>query len=484
VAGFYDKAGQKASDRAVVRPEAAAIKVNWVPTVILLGLFFCWVMFAFFSYGRFPDQRAAAQAIACLLFAGVVIAAAPALARQFAPKAPRAALRKAALPICLAVTVPLTFGLFWTSYDALNPVHARPSGQLPDAGALIGRNEHDVARILGNERIVGSAALPQGEESGPSRPGGADARRFVVYSLPDLNTIDQRPEKRASRQAESKESLLQLGGVSTPEQWKSDAVVIVYYDSASKVVGVRTDVSVKSAATVLSNVTSHTVLPAMGVTLEAAAAMPSGEPTGVSSGGLPAADTHWGSGSANNVRVGYALQIGGLASFLTGRARVSADSSADQGDVTLVVAPNLTGTTTPLAKATSPTPPSTQASQSQAGMGGQPVKYGGSSFSDRTFWVLICSDPCYSEEDASRRAKELNAQGGKRPLRFSVERSGHLAGLGTTDYWVVIYDVAYVYQDAASKAVSESPWGFPLSGVTIVNVTKQCGDFTIAKVVD
>lgn len=482
-----DMDSEEVSEGGVVRTGPVTKKVNWIPTVVALGLFFWWIVLAFFFYGRFPDLRDAARSLAYVLFALTVAFAAPALAQQFAPKAPVGARRTAVGIIYLVVAVPLVFALFWSSYDALTPVHARQTGELPDIGSIIGRNEHDVVRILGAYKVVDSGALSPGEVSDATRPGGGKAQRFVVYSLLDMNTIDQRPAKQASRQIEAQLPVVQLGSGVDPEKWHSDALVVVYYGADSMAVGVRTDMSVRAVLGAISSDASQSVLAASGITPKAAISMASSavsdEASDTSLTPAPI-DAFWGSGTVNDSVVGYELQVGGLANFLMPRDKMPDQVRNDQGDVTLVVAPNLVGPTDMVVANASAAPaapgtPSDALPQSDQTL----VRRGGSSFSDRTFWVILCSKPFGSEEEAQQRAKQLNAQRGKNGPAFSVERSGHLEGLGNSDFWIVIYDRGYMQERDAHKVVAANPLGFPLGDVKVVQITKDCGEFTLSDVV-
>ena len=58
----------------------------------------------------------------------------------------------------------------------------------------VGRNQHDVSRILGSADVVADAPLTLSQGSDPSQVGNAQAERLVVYSLPDLNSLAGRPE--------------------------------------------------------------------------------------------------------------------------------------------------------------------------------------------------------------------------------------------------------------------------------------------------
>ena len=466
------------------RSAAASAKVNWVPTVVMLALFVWWVLFAFAFYGRFPDLRDTARFVAYLLLAGVFVAGVPAIVRQVRPEATPTARRSAALLIYVVVAIPLAFALFWSGYDALTPVDARGAGDLPDVGALIGRNQHDVARMLGEYDKVSEAALPPGDNSDPFRPGGADAVRFVVYSLPDLNTLDDRPEKRASVDTESKELENEYGTKVTPDQWGSDAVVIVYYGETSKAVGARMDVSLRSAAAALSSITSQTVLPAVGVTPQLAIDAAAGRSRASGLTTAPITEIVWGNGSVDKTQVGYELRIGGLATFAAPSEPSSQALSADRGDLTVVVAPGLTDSNaTVLADASAAVPSGIQSDALQKAASADQPPHGTDSHSDETFWVIICSPYYSTETQALQRAGQLNAQGGKSAGHFAVERTGHLAGLTNTDAWLVVYDVGYGWQDQAEKAVVANSLGHALPDARVVQITKECGDLTISQVV-
>jgi hypothetical protein len=337
-----------------------------------------------------------------------------------------------------------------------------------------------VARILGPAQVVGEASLQPNDVSDASRPGGSKAERFVVYSLPDLNTIEKRPAKRASRKAEEALPIVQLGSGIDPAKWESDALVIVYYGADSKAIGVRTDMSIKTALAALSDVTSATVLAASGVTPKAAISMSSSavSPDASDTASAPF-DSFWGSGFVADETLGYQLQIGGLANFLTPRVRVAETPGADLGDVTLVLAPDLVGPDdTVVANATGSvtTSASSDTLNSEVPLGD---RHGPSSYSDRTMWVIVASRPYGTEEAAQQRADALN--GADKKGHFSVERSGHLDGLGTSDFFVVIYDVTYLWEDAAKRAVSANASKLPMSEVNIVQVVKKCGDLTISR---
>jgi hypothetical protein len=111
------------------------------------------------------------------------------------------------------------------------------------------------------------------------------------------------------------------------------------------------------------------------------------------------------------------------------------------------------------------------------------VPVGKNSFSDATFWVILCSPSYSTEAEALQRADQLNAGRVAGARRFSVERSGHLATIGTADFWVVIYDIGYSDEKDAQNAVATNGAALPQHDVRVVHVTKTCGDYTISKIV-
>jgi len=487
-----ENGGVRSAPPQSATPQSA--KANWVPTVVMLGILVWWLLVTYVIHVYLPTYIDLAVFVTYLIIAAIVVIATPAIELQLAPESSSAARRLVQVLVYVVAAVPLGIMIFWSAHNVVTPVQPRAELELPNIGSLVGRSQHDVARILGQEKVVGEAALSSGENADPSRPGGAQAQRLVVYSLPDLNTLQFRAAKQTARQAESKGSASKFGGAPTPADWNSDAVVIVYYDSSSKAVGVRADVSERAAKQALSYVTSQTVLAAMGVKPSAAVTE---TPRGV---GPPPSENYWGSATAGNQVVGYELQLGGFANFLGDRTAVFGGPGTDQGDVTLVIAPNLTDPSgLMLADASSPGPTGDQTADAQVAQvpvdeqdaatpdsgaaDAASVPRGSSSFSDRTFYVIVCSGQLSSEDDANQAASQLNAQVRKGRPCFTVERSGHLEGLGTKDFWVVIYDVGYIYGDAARKTIADQPWGFDIPGASAVEITKVCGDYTIYKIV-
>ena len=471
-------------ESAIAGPEATAERINWLPTVVMLAILVGWILLAFVLRGRFPDQSDAARFVAYLLLAGVVVAAVPAFVRLASPRASSAARRWITVSIYLVVAIPFAFALFWSGYDMFTPVNARSAGELPAIGSLIGRSQHDVERILGDSKKASQAALPPGDTSSPARPGGADAKRMVVYALPDLNTLPARPQKRASQEAESKRIEGQYGSQVTPDQWGSDAVAIVYYDAKSRAVGARMDVSVRSAAAALSDVTSQSVLPAAGITPKLALDVVPAPVAGVAASTTPVPEVFWGKGIAGGRQADYRLIIGGLAGSIEGSTPSTGSPTSDRGDVTLVVASQFTdGRSAALANAAPSAVAQTQGGEvAPAEQDGQ-KPHGANSHSDQHFWAVICS-PYYSDEEgALGRARDMNVRGRKNAGHFAVERTGHLDGLAGGDAWFVIYDVGYGSEEQAWKAAASSGLGSRLSGIRVVEVTKVCGDFTIADVV-
>ncbi|MDR3686746.1 MAG: hypothetical protein P4L93_07315 [Coriobacteriia bacterium] len=459
---------------------AATVIINWVPTVLILGLYVWWSLITFILGNRVPDFADAGEAVSLALLGCAFLVVIPTLVRRFAPKTSRAGRATIVLVIWAVIAVPLSIGLFWSSYDALHPVPARFAGSLPDVAALIGRTPHDVERILGSYKVVGEAVLPPGEGPSPWRPGGANAQSVVIYSLPDLNTINYRPQKRASEAAESQQFALEFGSSTSPAQWNSDAVVLAYYGANSTIVGVRMEVSMRSAAEALSNVTSATVLEATGI--ERPVLVPN--VVGYEPGTDPSKGetAFWGGGTAKSLPIGFELQIGGLSNFLIGRTAVEPSASGDLGDLTLVAAPGLNAAPSQLQAASGP--PSTAVVQAAERLAVNPLPpVGKDSYSDATFWVILCSPPYSTEEQAIQRAQELNAGRVASAQRFTVERSGHLATIGTSDFWVVIYDIGYSQEQDARDAVASNGNALPQHDVKIAHITKICGDYTIAKIV-
>ncbi len=474
----------EADTDTIAAPTAPTERVNWLPTLAMLALLTGWMVLTFLLRERFPDLRDAARFIGYLLLAGVVVAAAPALVRLAMPHASLAARRWGTVSIYLVVAIPFGLVLFWSGYDVLTPISARSAGELPAIGSLIGRSQHDVVRILGDSKKVSEAALPLGGASSPARPGGAEAQRIVVYALPDLNAIQDRPAKRASQAAESKRIQEQYGSPATPDRWDSDAVVIVYYDAKSRAVGARMDASMRSAAAALSDVTSQTVLPAAGITPEAVLDVALAPGAGASGSVTSTAEVLWGRGTAGGKQIDYRLKIGGFADFIEGSTPSTASPTSDHGDVTLVVASQFAnGKPTALANATTSVVTQIQGDGvTPSGQGGQ-GSHGANSHSDQTFWAIICSQYYSDEEGALARARELNARGRKNAGHFAAERTGHLEGLTGDDAWFVIYDLGFGSEEQAWKASADAGLGSKLSGIRIAEVTKVCGDFTIADVI-
>ena len=471
--------GGRDSDEAE-RPAAATVIINWVPTVLILGLFAWWSLITFLLRNRMPDFLDASEAISLAILACACLVVIPTLVRKFFPETSRTVRATIVLTVWAVIAVPLSIGLFWCTYDALNPVPVRFAGALPDIAALIGRAPHDAERILGSYRVVGEAMLPPGEGSMPWRPGGENAQRVVVYSLPDLNTINYRPQKQASEEAESQQFALEFGPGMSPTQWKSDAIVLAYYGVRSTIVGVRMEVSMRSAAEALSSVTSATVLESAGIERPVPARGDIGyEPSTATTKGETA---FWGGGTAKSLPVGFELRIGGLSNFLMGRTPVGPNPSGDLGDLTLVAAPGLIPPASQVRTASDRQSASVvQAADRSVPKPQPPV--GKNSYSDATFWVILCSPPISSESQALQRAAQLNAGRVASERRFSVERSGHLATIGTSDFWVVIYDVGYSQEQGARDAVTANGDALPQHDVKIAHVTKICGDYTISKIV-
>jgi hypothetical protein len=461
------------------RPAAATVVINWVPTVLILGLFVWWSLITFLLGNRIPDFLDAGEAIALVILGCAFLVVIPTLVRKFAPNASRAARGSIVLCIWAVIAVPLSIGLFWSSYDAVHPVPVRFAGALPDVAALVGRTPHDVERILGTHSVVGEAMLPAGEGSTSWRPGGENAQRVVVYSLPDLNTINSRPEKRASEEAESKQFALEFGPGMSPTQWKSDAVVLAYYGVNSTVVGVRMDVSMRAAAAALSSVASATVLESAGIEKPVPAPSDIAYEPATNPANHEAA--FWGSGTTNNLPIAYELRIGGLSNFLMERSAMKPNPSGDLGDLTLVATPSARPTSTLLVATAQPGAAVVQVADRIVPRPQPPA--GKNSYSDATFWAILCSPPISSESQALQRAQQLNAGRVASARRFSVERSGHLDTIGTSDFWVVIYDIGYSQEQDARDAVRANGDALPQHDVKIAHVTKTCGDYTISKIV-
>ena len=468
------------ADGTSVGTDDGTPKVNWVPTVAAVGAFVWWLVIAAVFYQRYPELHDQARFIGYVLLGGVLVTAIPALLRQALPHVSPLTRRAGVVLLYLVVAIPLVLALTWSAYDSLVPVQRRQDGSIPNIASLVGRNQHDVSRILGSADVVADAPLTLSQGSDPSQVGNAQAERLVVYSLPDLNSLDGRPEKRAAQHAESKKLQQQFGAQVTPDDWNSDALVMVYYGAESTVVGTRMDLSLASASKALSDVTSQTVVSAAGLVPRTSTA--SADTQGVSSAsGGSLERVMWGGGNMGDTPMGYRLGMGGIAYFATDAvpAVVLGSPEADSGDVTLSIAPGLTD---PASRMVADASGLNWQTGVAVGSPDDQAPHGNDLYCEDTFWIVVCSQPYDTEGAALARAKVLNARGGKTAGHFSVERSGHLAGLQQSDFWIVIYDVGYSSEDGANKA-ADGLWGTSLTGPRVALITKKCGDATITRVV-
>lgn len=431
--------------------------VNKVPAALLLLAVVVWAALSVLLRDVWHLSDTVVRLVWGVLVAALGFSVLPMLRALIDPAAGRVRRFLVAAATVLFL-LPLALGLVWLVHDITHPVPVRGRNQLPALPELVGQSRHDAERILG-------AAVQTGEYrtgSGPASVlGGIGANRSVGYALPDLNRLDRRPSKRAELQGDSRQTISFLRSLSLGQQ-DSDAHVIVYYSANGRVVGALLEVSRMATADLLSDVSTETVQRAVGFS------------------------------DGTRASAGTALVGGQSVDYYTRLDPLPALPDADSGDVSVFVAAPSAATSALAARAVA----AARSVERAAGSGvasdtdsapdpSAVAPKGRSSHSDERFWVILCTDGV-AEQDAVQEAARLNTIAARKnpedPAPYSVERSGHLQFVNAADCWYVISDVAYGDEGKAQAAIWQL--GMPLAlEARAVQVTKVCGDPTIARVV-
>jgi hypothetical protein len=478
-----DDLDTNADDTSPKRLQAGWL-LQWAPAIVIVAAILAWGLFRLLTRNHIrigPD-------LVLLVWGGLVAVlgavTVPRLVTLLVPKADDLQRRVLVIIGIAVCCVPLGYALFWNARDAVYRVPVRQARQIPNLAVLFGESRHDVERMLGDTFVASEYdASDSGIVLGPDN---RRVTRIVVYSLPDLSTLDSRPAKR--RELESTTS----GGNNLlarlfPSAPRTDSDIVVYFAEGGEAVGTRLDLSMLEARALLGSATADPVLHAAGIVRT-----PPVSPLPLS------ATTTWTAGinplpSGSRLypdTIEYYLTLGTRTEY-TAASTGAAQGSVDLGDITLMV--SLGSTQQQVQSASAEQTPSTTlqtlvytntATATQApGMAPQPEAQA-QSFSDQQFWVIVCSETSTIEE-AEAQADRFNAawpgKNSDDPKPFTIERSGHLQGLHPGDYWVVIFNVGYRSLDTARDQI----WrlGLPLQlSASAVHITKVCGDRTIAKV--
>jgi len=441
-------------------------QVNRVPAAAALMVVLVWAGFSVFLRNIIRLPLNVTELVWGILIALLGFAVLPVLTARLTPGSASRTRRLVRVGALVLFLIPLAVSSSWIARDALHPVAVRTKQQLPDLAGMVGSNRRDAERMLGDAIMTGEYKVGSGPASVLK---GIGAARSVGYALPDLNRLDRRPSKQQELGDESQQTVSFLRSLALAPP-KGDAQVVVYYASDGKVVGALLELSLLAARDVLSDVTTATVLRASGF----------GE------------DARYGQGrtTAGGRTLDYYVRLEGGSSLTV---QSSGDVQRDLGDVLVFVsqtpaagALGLSGVTTSVNEA-----PRSSVSSGSSGTSEQgkttpaPAAAGRSSHSDQRFWIIVCAEGL-SEEEARAQADRLNANwAGKsreNPNPFAVERSGHLQGVTTHDWWLVIYDMGY--GEAGDAQTQVGRLGMPLAlEARVVQITKVCGDPTIAEVV-